>query len=143
MAPGGNHCEIQQLGCSSFLKVHRGPREHGVRPSIDVLFRSAAMLYGSDVLGIILSGNGPDGLAGAKAIHNAGGHTIVQDPGSAMVDELPLSAIREGVADNYFSAEQIGEHLLKHISPADKDKQKTKSYDYNLYKRDLGYFISV
>lgn len=143
LAPGGHHCEIQQNGNRSFLKVHRGPRENESRPSIDVLFRSAARIHGSRVMGVILSGNGSDGLAGAKVIQDKGGVILVQDPGSAMVDDLPLSVIREGEIDNYYPAEQIANELVKHIAITRKSKKTASFYNYNLYKREPEYFKSV
>lgn len=143
LAPGGYHCEVQQNGNRSFLKVHRGPRENEVRPSIDVLFRSAARIHGSRVLGVILSGNGSDGLAGVKAIQDKGGKILVQDPADAMVDTLPLSVIREDGADYYYPAEQFGDELIKHIVPPQKSKRGAGYYNYNLYNRDPEYFKSV
>ncbi|WP_372635145.1 chemotaxis protein CheB [Fodinibius sp.] len=143
LAPGGQHCEITQKGNRPFLKIHRGPRENGDRPSIDVLFRSAARLYGRGVLGIILSGNGVDGLAGARAIRREGGHVIVQDPGSAMVDDLPLTVIREGLADHYSSTEQMSRQLLKQVMQPFRNRT-TKGYPTaNLFNRDQDCFRTV
>ncbi|SHE88729.1 two-component system, chemotaxis family, response regulator CheB [Fodinibius roseus] len=143
LASGGRHCEIAQRGNRPFVKVHRGPRENGDRPSIDVLFRSAARLYGRDVLGIILSGNGVDGLSGARAIREGGGRVIIQDPGDAVVDDLPLSVMGEGLADHYYPAEQISRQLLKHVLQP-LGNRKMKGYEHvNLFNRDQEYFRNV
>lgn len=143
LAPGGYHCEIQQNGNSSFLRVHRGPRENEVRPSIDVLFRSAARIHGSRVWGIILSGNGSDGLAGAMVIREKGGVILAQDPRSAMVDDLPLSVIREDEAVNFHPAEQISNKLVERIATPKESNDIAKYYHYNRYKRTAEYFKSV
>lgn len=143
MAPGGWHCEIKQAGNRSVIKVHRGPRENEMRPSIDVLFRSVARIYGSRALGIILSGNGVDGLAGARAIREKEGDVIVQDPGNAMVDDLPLSVIRESLANQHYPADEIGTRILRNIAEPKKTMQIQKYYDFNLLKKDPGYFNTV
>lgn len=71
----------------------RGPRENSWRPSIDALFRSAAVAYGPRAIGIVLSGMLDDGSAGLHAIHRCGGIAIVQDPMEAEFSEMPASAL--------------------------------------------------
>jgi two-component system chemotaxis response regulator CheB len=66
------------------------------RPSIDVLFESAADVYGARLLGLLLTGASRDGAAGLQAIHRRGGLTCVQDPDSAQAPLMPASAIRLG-----------------------------------------------
>jgi len=83
------------------LLIDEGPRlslsvdtpVHFSRPSIDVLFESAADLYGPRLVGILLSGANEDGARGMEAIHAAGGLTIVQDPASAPMPAMPLAAL--------------------------------------------------
>ncbi|GAA5520254.1 chemotaxis protein CheB [Aliifodinibius salicampi] len=143
LAPGGHHCEIIKSGNRPFVKAHRGPRENGNRPSIDVLFRSAARLYGKGVLGIILSGDGVDGLAGARTIRQEGGHVIVQDPRDAKVDDLPLSVIREGMANHYSSAEQISQQLQKYVMQP-LDNREMEGYTHiNIFNRNQDYFRTL
>ncbi|MDX1618725.1 MAG: CheB methylesterase domain-containing protein, partial [Balneolaceae bacterium] len=113
LAPGGLHAEVERNGGTLTLKLHRGPRENGVRPSIDLLFRSAGWSLGDELLGIILSGCGRDGIAGARVIREYGGNIIVQDPRDALSHSLPLAVIREGLADNYFPAEQIADQIIR------------------------------
>jgi two-component system, chemotaxis family, protein-glutamate methylesterase/glutaminase len=72
---------------------------HYSRPSIDVLFESAAEAYGPRLLGIILTGANEDGAAGLHAIHAAGGVTVVQQPDSAKVAVMVVSALRRGPVD--------------------------------------------
>jgi two-component system chemotaxis response regulator CheB len=84
---------------------------HFARPSIDVLFQSAAEAYGDGVVGILLTGANEDGAEGLKAIHEAGGTTIVQDPASAQCGIMPGSALKLFNPTHTFSLEEIGRFL--------------------------------
>jgi two-component system chemotaxis response regulator CheB len=95
------------------LRVLRGPRENNVRPSIDVLFRSAAVSFRSRVIAVLLSGTQSDGVLGLSAVQRCGGITIVQEPTDASSPELPSRALRETRPDYVFRADQIGTLLLE------------------------------
>jgi len=84
---------------------------HFSRPSIDVLFESAADVYGERLLGIILSGGNEDGSDGLHSIRQAGGVTVVQQPGSAKVPVMIRSALRRGPADFVLSPPEIAQLL--------------------------------
>ena len=85
---------------------------HFSRPSVDVLFESAADVFGSRLLGVILTGANEDGAAGLHAIHRAGGVTVVQQPDSAKVPLMVVSALQRNPADFVLSLPEIAE-LLK------------------------------
>jgi two-component system, chemotaxis family, protein-glutamate methylesterase/glutaminase len=85
---------------------------HYSRPSIDVLFESAADVYGERLLGIILTGANEDGAAGLHAVHRAGGVTAVQKPESAKVPLMVVSALQRSPADFVLSLEEIAELLM-------------------------------
>ncbi len=85
---------------------------HFSRPSIDVLFQSAADIYGKRLMGIILTGANEDGTAGLAAIHQAGGLTIVQEPDTAQVPHMAASALKRTQADYVLPLNEIGT-LLK------------------------------
>jgi two-component system chemotaxis response regulator CheB len=76
------------------MRLARGPKENMHRPSVDVLFRTAAQCFGSRVIGILLTGYGGDGAAGVVAIDRRGGITIVQDPDESRAPGMPESALR-------------------------------------------------
>lgn len=80
---------------------------HFSRPSIDVLFESAADVYGERLLGVILTGANEDGAAGLHAVHRAGGITVVQQPDTAKVPLMVVSALRRGPADFVLPLAQI------------------------------------
>ena len=85
-----------------------GPEENRFRPSIDVLFRSAAVAYGAKTIGIILSGLLDDGTSGMWAIKRCGGACIVQDPNHAEYPEMPLSVINNMEVDHVVGLADIG-----------------------------------
>jgi two-component system chemotaxis response regulator CheB len=89
------------------------------RPSIDVMFESAADAYGPGVVGLLLTGANSDGTRGLGKIRKSGGYAIVQDPATAEVAEMPASAIREGVADRVIPLDEISKELLR-IAPVAK-----------------------
>jgi two-component system chemotaxis response regulator CheB len=86
---------------------------HFSRPSIDVLFESAADLYGNRLLGIILTGANEDGAAGLEAVHRAGGLTVVQQPETAHASLMVESALKRSPVDFVMSLEQIADLLRK------------------------------
>lgn len=81
------------------------------RPSIDVLFRSAAEVYRQALIGIILTGANNDGASGMQAIHKAGGCTIAQDPDEAMYDVMPRAAINTGTVKHILKLKEIEQFL--------------------------------
>jgi two-component system chemotaxis response regulator CheB len=83
------------------------------RPSIDVLFESAARAYGAGVVGVLLTGYGRDGTAGMRAIRDAGGVTIAQDPESALQGAMPRHAIDAGAATEVLPLDEIAARLLE------------------------------
>ncbi|WBO23197.1 chemotaxis protein CheB [Sphingomonas abietis] len=87
------------------------------RPSVDVLFESAADAYGSNVIGIILTGANPDGAQGLRAIGEAGGSAIVEDPAGAYADTMPEEALKACPTAQVMTLGEIAAHLLK-VCPA-------------------------
>ncbi len=100
-----------------------GPEENRFRPSIDVLFRSAAVAYSSNTIGIILSGLLDDGTAGMWAIKRSGGTSVVQDPNQAEYPDMPLSVINNMEADHVATLEEMGP-LIAEITKLKKGRKK-------------------
>ncbi len=86
---------------------------HYSRPSIDLLFESVAGTYGSRSVGVVLTGSNSDGAAGVRAIKEAGGTTLVQDPGAAEYRVMPAAAIATGCVDQVLSLQEIGTTLVQ------------------------------
>ena len=97
-APGDQHLRVMRAGAQVVLVHSDGPAQHFCKPAVDVLFRSAAKAYGPEALGIVLTGMGRDGLAGAHAIVEAGGNVVVQDEATSAVWGMPGSIARQGLA---------------------------------------------
>ncbi len=91
LAPAGYHLLVEQ---GSFV-LSVDARVNHARPSIDVLFESAAEAYQQELVAILLTGTGRDGVAGLEAVERLGGTTIVEDPSSAIRPELPRAALQE------------------------------------------------
>ncbi len=93
------------------IELSHGPRENHSRPAIDPLFRSAARAHGARVTGVILSGALGDGSAGLLMVQAHGGTAVVQDPDDAIVDSMPVSALRLVDTDQILPARGIGQFL--------------------------------
>lgn len=114
IAPPNSHMILaaNEDGKESVRLIH-GPREHGHRPAIDPLFRSAAFLCGQRVVGVVLTGNLADGSNGLHEISRNGGVTIVQDPEEAIFPGMPLNAIDKTKVDYILPSADIAAMLIK------------------------------
>lgn len=108
IAPANYHILIEQ---DRTLALNADERINYSRPSIDVLFNSAADVYSSKLIGIILTGANNDGVRGMMKIKQSGGLTIVQDPQNAEADYMPRAVINEISVDHILSLKKIGSLL--------------------------------
>src|SRR5262249_52683470 len=90
------------------VHLWRGPKENGLRPAINALFRSAAVSYRERVIGVVLSGTLDDGSTGLWWVKHFGGLAIVQEPSDAQFADMPSNALEHVKADCVATAEKIG-----------------------------------
>ena len=107
--------DVHLLFTDGHVRLSKSARENHSRPSIDKLFRSAAALYDSRVIGVLLTGMLEDGVAGLGAIRQAGGCVIVQDPTDAAFPELPSRALQVVVPDRKLPIDAIGAAIIAFV----------------------------
>ncbi|MFC1770034.1 chemotaxis response regulator protein-glutamate methylesterase [Nitrospirota bacterium] len=112
IAPGNKHTMIKRSGARYYVEVKDGPLVCRHRPSVDVLFRSAARYAGKNVVGVIMTGMGDDGARGMKEMHDGGAYTIAQDEASSVVFGMPKEAIKLGTVDKVLPLNQIAGMVL-------------------------------
>ncbi|HEX5273354.1 MAG TPA: chemotaxis response regulator protein-glutamate methylesterase [Gemmataceae bacterium] len=115
LAPGDYHMEAARDGTAVRLRLQQGPPENSCRPAADVLFRSAAAVYGPGVLAVVLTGMGQDGLRGAEAVREAGGHVIAQDEATSVVWGMPGFVARAGLADRVLPLTEVGPEIVARV----------------------------
>jgi two-component system chemotaxis response regulator CheB len=116
IAPGNLHTMIERSGASYHVSVKTGPLVSRHRPSVDVLFRSAARSAGSNAVGVIMTGMGDDGARGMAEMKQAGAKTIAQDEATSVVFGMPKEAIALGCVDRIVPLSQIASELLRAAS---------------------------
>ncbi len=109
VAPPDHHMLLEH----GYVRITKGPKENRFRPAVDPLFRSAAYVYGSRVIGIVLSGGLDDGTAGLWTIKLRGGTAIVQEPGEALVESMPLNALNSVDVDHRAPVAEIASLLIR------------------------------
>jgi len=115
IAPGGYHTTIVQNGYARKIRLSRKASSFTSIPSIDCAMESAANAYGQSTLGVLLTGLGSDGAKGLKAIKDAGGSTIAEDPSTCIAFGMPKAAIDLGCVDEVVPLPRIGQTILRMI----------------------------
>ena len=113
VAPPGYHLLVER----GSLALSVDPPVSHARPSIDVLFESAADVYGPGAIGVVLTGTGRDGAAGLARIKQRGGKTIVQDPATATRAAMPQAALAGSIVDWVLPLDMIGPRLVELVRP--------------------------
>jgi len=118
IAPGGLHMQLRKSAGQYYVHVVDGPPVNRHKPSVDVLFKSAAEVAGRDALGIIMTGMGDDGARGMKVMHDAGARTIAQNEETCVVFGMPKEAIKLQAVDDILPLEQMARAILQFDSRA-------------------------
>lgn len=114
IAPGAKHTLLKRSGARYYVEVKDGPLVSRHRPSVDVLFRSAARYAGKNCIGVIMTGMGDDGAQGMKEMHDMGAYTIAQDESTCVVFGMPAQAIAKGGVDTVLPLQRIAADMLRH-----------------------------
>ena len=113
IAPGNHHLAVRRSGALYFVDILDGPPVKLHRPSVEVLFRSAAQAAGKNAVGVIMTGMGDDGADGMLELKQAGAHTIAQDEATSVVFGMPKEAIERGGVDEVLPLPRIASAVLK------------------------------
>ena len=113
IAPGNKHLLLKRSGAKYYVEVKEGPLVSRHRPSVDVLFRSAARYAGKNTVGVIMTGMGDDGAKGMLEMKTAGAYTIAQDEKTCVVYGMPHEAVKLGGVDKSLPLETIAQAVMR------------------------------
>ena len=113
ISPGAIHTLISKQGNTFHIKLEDGPLVNRQRPSVDVLFKSAAECAGSGAIGVMLTGMGDDGAAGMLQMKQAGAYNIAQSPGSCAAAEMPVAAINADAVNRVIDIGEMSSCLIE------------------------------
>lgn len=113
IAPGNHHMLLKRQGFDYYVEIKDGPLVSRHRPSVDVLFRSAARYAGKNAIGIIMTGMGDDGAHGMKEMHDSGAYNIAQDEATCIVYGMPGEAVKAGAVDSIVPLGNIAKTMLE------------------------------
>jgi len=117
IAPGDFHMQVTRGEDKGVhLKMNQDPPENSCRPAVDVLFRSVARTYGPNVLAVVLTGMGSDGVRGSEEIKSAGGQVLVQDEASSVVWGMPGQVAAAGCADGIYPLKEMAGEIERRVS---------------------------
>jgi two-component system, chemotaxis family, protein-glutamate methylesterase/glutaminase len=116
IAPGDYHMTIERRGTAVHLAMNQDPPENSCRPAVDPLFRSAASAFGPNVLAVVLTGMGSDGVIGSQFVHERGGQVYVQDEATSVVWGMPGQVASAGLADGVFPLPSIAQEIVRRVA---------------------------
>lgn len=115
IAPGGLHMTVRRGSGGAYIHLDKNPEGELLRPSVDVMFRSVAEVYGADTVGVILTGMGNDGTAGLKVLKTKGAKVIAQDEATCVVYGMPRMAVEAGVVDIVLPLHEIAYQIERMV----------------------------
>src|SRR5579872_1006735 len=130
IAPGNFHMKVVSAGVNRRLNLNQGPQENSCRPAVDVLFRSVATVYGANVLGVVMTGMGSDGVLGAQDIRDAGGNVIIQDEASSVVWGMPGLVHASGLDDAAYPLGQLAPEITRRVVQSRRARPHCESKCY-------------
>ncbi len=116
LAPGHSHLLVKRSGACYYTELSQAEPVNRHRPSVDVLFESAARAVGPNAIGVILTGMGKDGAAGLLAMRNAGAYTLAQDEASCVVYGMPKAAVELGAAQEVAPLQALAARVVERLS---------------------------
>ena len=116
VAPGGYHMLVEGDPGAAKIRISQTPPENSCRPSVDVLFRSVADVFGGSTLAVVLTGMGQDGLRGCEQLSSGGAEILVQDEATSVVWGMPGFVARGGFADAVLPLSAIGPTIVKRVN---------------------------
>ncbi len=115
IAPGGMHLSVERSGANYIASVQDGDPVNRHKPSVEVLFKSAARVVGPNAIGIMLTGMGADGAKAMREMRDAGAYCVAQDEASCVVFGMPREAIAAGAVQEVLPLNKITGHLMDHL----------------------------
>lgn len=112
IAPGGFHMTVSRPGTKTIIHLNTEPPENSCRPAVDVLFRTAADVYGNSLLTVMLTGMGYDGLKGSQVVKEKGGQLIAQDEATSVIWGMPGAVVQAGLADAVLPLDKITDEIV-------------------------------
>jgi len=116
IAPGGFQMKVVRKGLKAEIEINNDPPENSSKPSVDYTFRSVTNVYGSQVLGVIMTGMGSDGLNGCRDIKRNGGSVITQNESSCVVYGMPRATFEAGLSDSVCELNTIAPRIVESLS---------------------------
>jgi two-component system, chemotaxis family, protein-glutamate methylesterase/glutaminase len=118
LAKSGSHSILRLTGSGIVIGQSDAPPENHSRPSVDVFFRSAACIYGTSLIAIVMTGMLNDGANGIRAVKRSGGYTLAQDEATSVVWGMPRAAIETGCVDQVVPLDRVASSILDRIALA-------------------------
>ncbi len=115
IAPGGMHLSVERSGANYIARVQDGDPVNRHKPSVEVLFKSAARTVGPNAIGVMLTGMGADGARAMREMRDAGAYCVAQDEASCVVFGMPREAIAAGAVNEVLPLNKITNHLMEHL----------------------------
>ncbi|MEO0649406.1 MAG: chemotaxis-specific protein-glutamate methyltransferase CheB, partial [Planctomycetota bacterium] len=125
IAPGDYHIEFERKGAGIHIRTTQDAPENSCRPAVDVMFRSGQSIWGANILSVVMTGMGSDGMLGVEPIHAAGGRVLIQDEESSVVWGMPGAVHQRGLADKVVPLPQMAKEIMSTIQRLNARAKRT------------------